>query len=91
MANKNAANVLAGVILGAAAGLAAGILIAPDKGKETRAKLKKQARNLAENVKGQCSKYKDELKHGYEKYKKEFKKKASDSDVVDADFDELKN
>ena len=42
--------VLAAVLAGAAAGLIAGILVAPDKGSETRRKIGDAARNAADSV-----------------------------------------
>lgn len=69
------------MILGAAAGLLAGVLMAPDKGRNTRKKIKRKAEDLSDNFKDTYSKYKEDLKDGYEKYKKDFQKKKEE--VVD--------
>ncbi|HMT96084.1 MAG TPA: YtxH domain-containing protein [Ferruginibacter sp.] len=42
---------LAGILLGAAAGAVLGILFAPDKGKETRKKLKNKGQELGDKLK----------------------------------------
>ena len=42
---------LAGILLGAAAGAELGILFAPDKGKETRKKLKNKGQELGDKLK----------------------------------------
>ncbi len=61
--NHNGGSVLAGLILGAAAGVVAGLLLAPEKGSVTREKLKKKAQDFSEEFEGKA---------------KEFSKKAED-------------
>lgn len=90
MGNKNAQNVLTGMVLGAVAGFLAGVLIAPDKGKNTRKKIKRKAEDFGESLKDSYHKYKDELKEGYDKYKKEFNRKKDETiDHLAEEYDEL--
>ncbi|MBL0134192.1 MAG: YtxH domain-containing protein [Chitinophagaceae bacterium] len=51
---------LAAMAVGAAVGAIAGIMLAPDKGSETRRKLKEQGKRVADNLK-------DKFNHGKEK------------------------
>lgn len=88
MANSNkAAKVLIGFILGVAAGAAAGVLMAPDKGKNTRKKLKKQAEDLKDNLVDTYGKYKEEVKEAYDN----FAKKVSKKDPLEEEFEKLSN
>ena len=52
---------LAGILLGAAAGAVLGILFAPGKGSETRKKLNKKAQKIADEVKEKFNGLKEEL------------------------------
>jgi gas vesicle protein len=63
-------------IAGAAIGAIAGILLAPDKGSVTREKLKKQAKDLGENLNEKYGSMKDELKNIREKMKTNSKEKV---------------
>ena len=47
------------VLFGAAAGVILGILFAPDKGSETREKLKQKGKEFSEGVKEKFGKYKE--------------------------------
>ncbi len=90
MGSKNTQNVLAGILLGAAVGLLAGVLVAPDKGKNTRKRIKRKAEDLGESLKDTYGKYKDDLKEGYNKYKKEFQKKKDEIvDNLTNEYEEL--
>ena len=51
---------IAGILLGVAAGAVAGILLAPDKGTETRRKVAEKSADLAESIKGNYKKYEKE-------------------------------
>lgn len=51
----NASKIVGFLVAGAAVGLAAGILLAPDKGKNTRAKLMKDAEDLTDKLKDKAS------------------------------------
>jgi gas vesicle protein len=62
MANTKA---LLGFIAGAAAGALAGILLAPDKGSETRKKISKKTTDLGESLKGSFSDFIDGIKDSY--------------------------
>ncbi len=48
--NNNGGALFLGLIFGAAAGLAAGLLYAPEKGEKTRNKLKKKAKQFSEDL-----------------------------------------
>ena len=47
---SNNTNLIAGIIGGAAAGLAVGMLYAPDKGSETRRKIREKAVDVKDNL-----------------------------------------
>lgn len=51
---NNTSKILAAFAIGAAAGAIAGILLAPDKGSETRRKLSEEGQKLAESLKKKC-------------------------------------
>lgn len=59
---NNNAKILAALAIGAAAGVIAGVLLAPDKGSETRRKLSEEGQKLAESLKRKCCKVTDDLK-----------------------------
>ena len=62
---------LAGLLVGAAAGAVLGILMAPDKGSETRKKLSKKKDKLGEDLKNKFGEVKETLKGKYENIKSE--------------------
>ena len=51
----NVSKIVGSLVAGAAVGLAAGILLAPDKGKNTRAKLLKDAEDLTDKLKNKAN------------------------------------
>jgi gas vesicle protein len=50
MKNSNLAKILSALVVGAAAGATLGILFAPGKGSDTRSKLFKKAKDLADEL-----------------------------------------
>lgn len=64
-------NLLAGLIIGAAAGAVLGILLAPDKGSETRKKLAQKKDKLSEELLTQFGEVKETLKERYDSIRKE--------------------
>lgn len=79
---------LLGIIAGAAIGAVAGILLAPDKGSETRKKLSSKTGDLADNVKNSFGEFIDQVKNSYSKAEGhmedlEHKTKAKMSEIKD--------
>jgi gas vesicle protein len=70
---KSTSNFLIGMLIGGAAGAIAGILYAPDKGSETRKKIKEKSGELKEDIektfeeiKSHIVKEKDDIRKGAE-------------------------
>lgn len=63
--------ILLGIAAGAAIGALAGILLAPDKGSETRKKIAGKAGDLTDSVKSSFNDFVDDLKKTYSKAKVE--------------------
>ncbi|MFT3947104.1 MAG: YtxH domain-containing protein [Agriterribacter sp.] len=61
--------VLLGLLAGAAIGAIAGILFAPDKGSETRNKIKKGAGDVGDQLKNSFGEFVDTVKDKYRKAK----------------------
>ncbi|MDR7208678.1 YtxH domain-containing protein [Flavobacterium piscis] len=76
---SNNSNTIAAILAGAAVGAAIGILLAPDKGSNTRAKLKENLGDTAHNLK-------DSLVAGSEVLREKF---ANATQNIDGTFDEL--
>lgn len=60
---KNTYKILAGFALGAAAGAILGILLAPDKGSNTRLKMNKKGREMVDEINELMDKSKDKFAH----------------------------
>ncbi len=52
---NNTTKILLAIIAGAAAGIAIGVLLAPDKGSETRKKIKEKAEDLVQRIKDEMA------------------------------------
>jgi gas vesicle protein len=63
--------VLASLLIGAAAGAVLGILLAPDKGSETRKKISKKTNEFGEEIKNKFGEVKETLKGKYDSIKTE--------------------
>jgi gas vesicle protein len=61
--------IIAAVLLGAAAGAIAGILLAPDKGSVTREKIKEAGEDLKDTFKDKFNEFVDSVKEKYESAK----------------------
>jgi len=62
---------LLGFLAGAAVGALAGILLAPDKGSETRKKITQKTGDLGESLKGSFNDFIDGVKESYSSVKSE--------------------
>jgi gas vesicle protein len=63
------AKLLTGILAGAAAGAVLGILLAPDKGSETRKKIAKKGNDLSGSVKDGFTKFGDTVSEKYRNIK----------------------
>ena len=70
--------VLASVLAGAAAGAILGILFAPDKGTETRKKIRDAGSDFADNVKTKVSEYSDAIAEKYDSVREKITGLASE-------------
>lgn len=58
---SKSSNILAAFVLGAAAGAALGLLLAPEKGSETRRKLREEGQRFADTVNEKVKEGKDKI------------------------------
>ncbi|MBL7747984.1 MAG: YtxH domain-containing protein [Chitinophagaceae bacterium] len=75
---NNAGKIVAALFAGAAIGAAAGILLAPDKGSETRKKIKEKGEKLAKGVKDKFRSGKEKLSELKEEFVQTVKEKADE-------------
>jgi gas vesicle protein len=61
--------IVLGVLAGIAAGAALGVLIAPDKGANTRRKIKQSGADLADDLKENVTSVVDNITHKFTRYK----------------------
>jgi len=71
-------NVILGFLSGAAIGLVAGILTAPDKGENTRAKIKDKVNNLADDFSDNIGDKINQLEEQINQLKKDAQEKIND-------------
>lgn len=74
---ENYGKTIGALLFGAAIGAAIGILLAPDKGSETRKKLFDGAKDLTDNLKSKAGKFKDKVENFGERAEDELKKSAN--------------
>ena len=86
---------LSGIIVGAAAGAVLGILLAPDKGSETRKKIAQKGTDLSDNVKDGFGKISDSISEKYKNVKgdaKDLMEKAKENGAeVKENFEQQKS
>ncbi len=75
---KNNNNLVAAVIAGIAAGAVLGVLFAPDKGTETRKKIKDEGKKFAEGIKDRLQKEKEKMTSFKEDFTKAVKEKVEE-------------
>lgn len=90
--SNNVSKVVGTLVAGAAVGLAAGILLAPDKGKKTRGKLMDDAKDLTNKLKNKATDLKEKASDHIADKANEMKEKVNDakekaSDGIDAATD----
>jgi len=71
-------NVILGFLSGAAIGLVAGILTAPDKGENTRAKIKDKVKDVADDLSDNLGDKINQLEEQIDQLKKEAQEKIND-------------
>src|SRR5690606_30658153 len=77
MSNKSG-NILLALLTGAIVGAGIGILFAPDKGRETRGKIKKRAMDAAQNISETTSHMAEEFSDSVQEKKKKFEEKLEE-------------
>ena len=75
---NNTAKILAAVAAGAAAGAVLGVLFAPDKGSETRRKIKEKGENMANDLKDKFRKTKERFNNMKEEAEEKMREKMEE-------------
>lgn len=75
---KSTGKILTAVLAGAAIGAIVGILLAPDKGSETRKKISEEGKKLADDVKDKFRKGKEKLNGLKEDFERTVKEKVDE-------------
>ena len=92
--DKSTGKALVGFIVGAAVGVAAGILFAPQKGTDTRKELKKKADEIGKEVSEKVGVKMDEMKKYVEEIANDAKtkfKKVEDAWLIEGNLPEIVN
>lgn len=79
MSKERNSGIVLGLLAGAAIGSLLGVLFAPEKGTETRKKLRRKAEDLRDEALEQYEHLSEKAKHGVEKLKQEYEKYRSHS------------
>ncbi len=69
---NNNSNIIAGILGGAAVGLTLGVLYAPDKGSETRRKIREKAKDAKDTIVEKSSAIADEISSRFSSRQNEF-------------------
>jgi gas vesicle protein len=75
---SNTGKILTALVAGAAIGIVTGVLIAPDKGSETRKKMKEKGKKFADDVKNKFNKGKEKFEDLKENIVQTVKEKAEE-------------
>lgn len=75
---KSTGKILTAIVAGAALGAIVGILLAPDKGSETRKKINEEGKKLAEDVKDKFRRGKEKLNGLKEEFQQTVKEKVEE-------------
>lgn len=75
---KNSGKILTAMLAGAAAGAIMGVLFAPDKGSETRKKIKDKGKGIADDVKDKFRKGREKLNNLKERAEESINEKVEE-------------
>jgi gas vesicle protein len=85
---NNTAKIIGGFLAGAALGVAAGVLIAPESGRKTRKKIADRSKEMSDHLADSVSKTMDTVKSSYNKKLDEYASTGKSS--IDAVKDKIK-